>query len=107
MVDLQGDLAEKVAEEIRKTGGKARAIELNVAIFTPWSPGARDVRRTADWTYVPIMLAWYPGSILSIPHGGLEQILDTNLRGVIMIACGLSSDVKQKLAHYKYALWAV
>jgi NAD(P)-dependent dehydrogenase (short-subunit alcohol dehydrogenase family) len=53
LVDLQRDLAEKVADEIRKTGGKARAIELNVTDFPAVEALVQEtVRRTGRLDYM-------------------------------------------------------
>jgi len=102
LVDLQRDLAEKVAEEIRKTGGKARAIELNVADFPAVEALVQEtMRRTGRLDY---MFNNAGIGILGLSSQyrmeDWNRILDTNLRGVIHgTHAAYQVMVKQKFGH--------
>ncbi len=85
LADLQRELAEEVAAGIRKAGGKARAIELNVADFPAVEALVQEtVQRTGRLDYM------FNNAGIGIlgPHSHYcmddwNTILDTNLRGVI------------------------
>jgi NAD(P)-dependent dehydrogenase (short-subunit alcohol dehydrogenase family) len=102
LVDLQRDLAEEVAEEIRKIGGKARAIELNVADFPAVEALVQEtVRRTGRLDY---MFNNAGIGILGLSSQyrieDWNRILDTNLRGVIHgTHAAYQVMVKQKFGH--------
>jgi NAD(P)-dependent dehydrogenase (short-subunit alcohol dehydrogenase family) len=102
LADLQRDLAEKVADEIRKAGGKARAIELNVANFPAVEALVQEtVRRTGRLDY---MFNNAGIGILGLSSQyrmeDWNAILDTNLRGVIHGShAAYQVMLKQKFGH--------
>lgn len=102
LADLQRDLAEKVADEIRKEGGKARAIELNVANFTAVEALVQEtVRGTGRLDY---MFNNAGIGILGLSSQyrieDWNAILDTNLRGVIHgTHAAYQVMLKQKFGH--------
>jgi NAD(P)-dependent dehydrogenase (short-subunit alcohol dehydrogenase family) len=85
LADLQQELAEEVAAEIRKTGGKARAIRLNVADF----PAVKDlvqetVQRTGRLDYMFNNAGIGIGGPVHLHRiEDWNRIIDVNLRGVI------------------------
>lgn len=85
LADLQLDLAEEVVDEIRKAGGKARAVKLNVADFPAVEALVKETaQRTGRLDY---MFNNAGIGILGLTSQysieNWNAILDTNLRGVI------------------------
>jgi NAD(P)-dependent dehydrogenase (short-subunit alcohol dehydrogenase family) len=85
LADLQIELAEKVASEIHASGGKAQAVEIDVANFSAMEELVQEtVTRTGRLDYIFNNAGIGIGG--NVEHYGIEdwhQILDVNLRGVI------------------------
>ncbi len=85
LVDLQIELAEEVASKIRISGGKAKAVKIDVTDFLAMEHLVQEtVKRTGRLDYIfnnaGIVIGGY------VHHYGVEdwsQIVDVNLRGVI------------------------
>ena len=85
LADLQIELAEEVASEIRASGGKAKAVKIDVTDFPAMEQLVQEtVKRTGRLDYIfnnaGIVIGGY------VNHYGIEdwnQIVDVNLRGVI------------------------
>jgi NAD(P)-dependent dehydrogenase (short-subunit alcohol dehydrogenase family) len=85
LADLQIELAEKVALEIRASGSKAEAVELDVTDFPAMQHLVEEtVKRTGRLDYIFNNAGIAIGG--NVCHYGIEhwnQIVDVNLRGVI------------------------
>jgi NAD(P)-dependent dehydrogenase (short-subunit alcohol dehydrogenase family) len=85
LADLQIDLAEEVASEIRVSGGKAKAVKIDVTDFPAMEQLVQEtVKRTGRLDYMFNNAGIAIGG--SVNHYGIEdwnQIVDINLRGVI------------------------
>jgi NAD(P)-dependent dehydrogenase (short-subunit alcohol dehydrogenase family) len=85
LADLQIELAEKVASEIRASGGKAKAVKIDVTDFSTMEQLVQETfKRTGRLDYIfnnaGIVIGGY------VNHFGIEdwnQIVDVNLLGVI------------------------
>jgi NAD(P)-dependent dehydrogenase (short-subunit alcohol dehydrogenase family) len=85
LADLQIELAEKVASEIRASGGKAKAVKIDVTDFSAVEQLVQETfKRTGRLDYIfnnaGIVIGGY------VNHYGIEdwnKIVDVNLRGVI------------------------
>jgi NAD(P)-dependent dehydrogenase (short-subunit alcohol dehydrogenase family) len=85
LADLQIELAEKVASEIRASGGKAKAVKVDVTDFSAMEQLVQETfKRTGRLDYIfnnaGIVIGGY------VNHYGIEdwnKIVDVNLRGVI------------------------
>jgi len=85
LADRQTDLAEKVANEILASGGKATSVELNVTDFPAVEKLVRDtVSRTGrlDYIFNNAGIGLY-GDMTHHTMENWNYILDVNLRGVI------------------------
>jgi NAD(P)-dependent dehydrogenase (short-subunit alcohol dehydrogenase family) len=85
LADLQRELAEEVVVEIRKTGGKASAIQLNVADFPAVKNLAQEtVQRTGRLDYLFNNAGIGIGGPVHLHRiEDWNRIIDVNLRGVI------------------------
>jgi len=85
LADLQIELAEEVASEIRVSGGKAKAVKIDVTDFPAMEQLVQEtVKRTGRLDYIFNNAGIVIGG--SVNHYGIEdwnQIVDVNLRGVI------------------------
>lgn len=85
LADLQIDLAEEVASEIQVSGGKAKAVKVDVTDFPAMEQLVREtVRRTGRLDYIFNNAGIAIGG--NVYHYGIadwNQIVDVNLRGVI------------------------
>ena len=85
MADLQIELAEEVASEIRVSGGKAKAVKTDVTDFPAMERIVQEtVKRTGRLDYIFNNAGIVIGGYVS--QYGIEdwnQIIDVNLRGVI------------------------
>jgi NAD(P)-dependent dehydrogenase (short-subunit alcohol dehydrogenase family) len=85
LADLQVELAEEIASEINNSGGKAKAIKVDVTYFPAMEQFIQEtVRRTGRLDYIfnnaGIVIGGY------VNHYGIEdwnRVVDVNLRGVI------------------------
>jgi NAD(P)-dependent dehydrogenase (short-subunit alcohol dehydrogenase family) len=85
LADLQIELAEKVASEIRASGGNAKAVKIDVTDFSAMEQLVQETfKRTGRLDYIfnnaGIVIGGY------VNHYGIEdwnQIVDVNLLGVI------------------------
>ena len=85
LADLQIELAEEIASEINNSGGKAKAIKVDVTDFPAMEQLIQEtVRRTGRLDYIfnnaGIVIGGY------VNHYGIEdwnRVVDVNLRGVI------------------------
>jgi NAD(P)-dependent dehydrogenase (short-subunit alcohol dehydrogenase family) len=85
LADLQIELAEEVASEIRVSGGKAKAVKIDVADFPAMERIVQEtVERTGRLDYIFNNAGIGMGG--NVNHYGIEdwnQMIDVNLRGVI------------------------
>lgn len=85
LADLQIELAEQVASEIRVSGGKANAVNIDVTNFPAMAQLVQEtVNRTGRLDYIFNNAGIAIGG--NVNHFGIEdwdQIIDVNLRGVI------------------------
>jgi NAD(P)-dependent dehydrogenase (short-subunit alcohol dehydrogenase family) len=85
LADLQIELAEEVASEIRVSGGKAKAVKIDVTDFPAMEQLVQEtVKRTGRLDYIFNNAGIVIGG--HVNHYGIEdwnQIVDVNLRGVI------------------------
>jgi NAD(P)-dependent dehydrogenase (short-subunit alcohol dehydrogenase family) len=85
LADLQIELAEEVVSEIRVSGGKAKAVKIDVVDFPAMEQLVQEtVKRTGRLDYIFNNAGIEIGG--NVNHYGIEhwnQIVDVNLRGVI------------------------
>ena len=85
LADLDGDIAEEVAEEIREKGGDASAVQLDVAHFAPVAEvihGAAQRWGRLDSVFNNAGIA-VAGEIDEHTTESWNRIIDVNLRGVV------------------------
>ena len=85
LADLQIELAEKVASDINASGGRARAVKIDVTDFPPMEQIVQEtVKRTGRLDYIfnnaGIVIG---GPVNRLGIEDWNQIIDVNLRGVI------------------------
>ena len=102
VADLQSELAEEVASEIQASGGKAKAVKLDVTDFSAMEQVVKEtVKQTGRLDYMFNNAGIGIGG--NVNHHGIEDwnhIIDVNLRGVINgVQAGYEVMMDQRFGH--------